>query len=171
MVRAQTVPELDPRTFPIEPILRQAVRRALERGTTVVSAALSDGRWGLGFPASVPAVIAVLGADAQGRVDPGPAARRAQILVAPGTDIISTTPGGNYDFLSGSSLAAAHVTGIVALLLERDPALTPGRVQAILLETARPLSPSLPAGADPSRLVDACAAVASLLGATCPNGN
>ena len=38
------------------------------------------------------------------------------MLSAPGSDILTTQPGGGYDFTSGSSMAAAHVSGIVALL-------------------------------------------------------
>jgi len=34
---------------------------------------------------------------------------------APGSDVLTTFPGGRYDYASGSSLAAAHVSGIVAL--------------------------------------------------------
>ena len=39
---------------------------------------------------------------------------------APGRDIVSTAPGGSYDFATGSSFAAAHVTGAIALLRSRN---------------------------------------------------
>ena len=42
-------------------------------------------------------------------------------LYAPGEQIIVALPGNTYDFRSGSSLAAAHVSGIVALLLSVSP--------------------------------------------------
>ena len=49
-----------------------------------------------------------------------------RILRAPGREILTLLPGGHYEFASGSSLAAAHVTGTVALLLAQDRHLDPG---------------------------------------------
>ena len=43
------------------------------------------------------------------------AMRMLRVLRAPGRDVVTLVPGGRYDFLSGSSLATAHVTGVVAL--------------------------------------------------------
>ncbi len=45
-------------------------------------------------------------------------------LLAPGRDVLTLVPGGHYDFASGSSLAAAEVSGIVALMLAERPHLT-----------------------------------------------
>lgn len=59
-------------------------------------------------------------------------------LAAPGTTIYSTLPvvQGSYGFLQGTSMAAPHVTGVVALLLSRNPNLSPPQVKAILKQTA-----------------------------------
>jgi subtilisin family serine protease len=71
----------------------------------------------LSFPSSLSTVIAVIASDAQGSVrtlvgkHPAP-------LAAPGIEVLTTVPNRTYDFLSGSSFATAHVSGIVALLLE-----------------------------------------------------
>jgi len=80
-----------------------------------------------GFPASVPSVIVV------GMSDTGVPMGSARIR-APGTDVLTTFPGGRYDYASGSSLAAAHVSGVVALAraLRR---LDPQQVRSLL--TAR----------------------------------
>jgi subtilisin family serine protease len=43
-----------------------------------------------------------------------------EALRAPGREVLTLTPGGHYDFVSGSSMAAAHVTGAVALLMAAD---------------------------------------------------
>ena len=60
-------------------------------------------------------------------------------IAAPGVDIIAAAPGGSYQFTSGTSIAAAHVSGVVALLLEKNPALKPNDVRDILTNSATPL--------------------------------
>jgi subtilisin family serine protease len=84
--------------------------------------------------------------------------------------VLTTAPGGTYDYLSGSSLAAAHVSGIAALLLQRNPRLTAREVTALLSGTARPLSEAGDGGPRLVRgVVDACAAVATQVAtAACP---
>ncbi len=56
-------------------------------------------------------------------------------LGAPATEVLTTTPGARYAFLSGNSLAAAHTTGVVALLMEREPTLDVERITALLSGT------------------------------------
>jgi subtilisin family serine protease len=64
-------------------------------------------------------------------------------IAAPGVDIMAAAPGGSYQFTSGTSIAAAHVSGTVALMLQKNPALKPQDVRAILSKTATPLGPKL----------------------------
>jgi subtilisin family serine protease len=137
-------------TGPRDPLLARLVAGALARDIPVVAAAA--GGQELGFPASEAGVLAVGSA-------PTDSLRSAAgaPLTAPGVDILTTVPGAAYDFLSGSSLAAAHVTGLIALLLERDPGLSPAELATLIGRTARPSNPH---GA---RVVDACAALADLL--------
>ncbi len=47
--------------------------------------------------------------------------RRTVHLAAPGTFILSTTPANTYDYFTGTSMAAPHVTGVAALLKAQDP--------------------------------------------------
>jgi subtilisin family serine protease len=54
------------------------------------------------------------------------------VLNAPGHGVLTLVPGGRYDFGNGSSLAAAHVTGVVALLLAGQVPVAPQRLQALL---------------------------------------
>lgn len=60
---------------------------------------------------------------------------------APGTDIHSTFLNQQYQSFSGTSMAAPHVAGAVALLLEKNPHFTPAIVKSTLMGTARPASP------------------------------
>lgn len=53
-------------------------------------------------------------------------------VTAPGENIYSTLPNGRYGFMTGTSQATAFVTGIAALLLSKDPTLTPARIKEII---------------------------------------
>ena len=61
-------------------------------------------------------------------------------LVAPGVFVNSTHVGGTYNLTSGTSIAAPHVTGAVALLLQKDPNLKPDEVASLLSTTADPVT-------------------------------
>jgi subtilisin family serine protease len=61
-------------------------------------------------------------------------------LGAPGSEIYSTTPGGNYDTYSGTSMASPHVTGAAALVWSQNPTWTAAQVKNRLLQTTDPLS-------------------------------
>ena len=50
-------------------------------------------------------------------------------------------PPANYWYVGGTSMATPHVSGVAALMLEKDPTLTQEDVEAILKETAAPLLP------------------------------
>src|SRR5207302_8255258 len=60
-------------------------------------------------------------------------------VAAPGVDIFLPAPDEKYQMTSGTSFSAAYVSGLVALMLERNPALKPSEVRAILMRTARDL--------------------------------
>ena len=60
-------------------------------------------------------------------------------VAAPGVDILSSVPGG-WDEMSGTSMAAPHVAGAAALLLQTHPDWTPATVKAALVGTARPVA-------------------------------
>ncbi len=134
----------------------EAVRAA---GVLLVAAAGNDG-WGrapdnVRTPADVPGVLAV-GASRPGdavaffssrgpvtwqdvapwRDWPFPPGLVKPDLVAPGVDVPSTWREGGYLLLTGTSMAAPHVAGAAALVLDADPSLGPGEVARLLEETA-----------------------------------
>ena len=91
------------------------------------------------FPAANPNVIAVSGTDSQDRLFAASNRGVHVALAAPGADIFLPAPDQKYQMTSGTSFSAAFVSGIAALLLERNPALKPNEVRAILTSTARDL--------------------------------
>lgn len=92
---------------PVDMLLGRLLDVALSRGTSVIAAfdpQLPDG----GFPASLGGVVAVS--------DDALATLPAGVYVAPGRDVPTTQPGGRWYLVNGSSYAAAHVSGLLALL-------------------------------------------------------
>jgi subtilisin family serine protease len=54
-------------------------------------------------------------------------------VAAPGENIYSTLPGGRYGYMTGTSQATAFVTGVAALLLSKDPSLTPVQLKELIM--------------------------------------
>jgi subtilisin family serine protease len=165
-------------TGPNDPLLTRLVGRALEQGILVIGAAADvareeTGQGDRGFPLSVAGVIAVADADDTARLAHTASAHPMAnselngrpLLAAPGREVLTLAPGGRYDYVSGSSISAAMVSGVVALLLERNQHLQGPEVRALLERTG------LPSADRATRLVDACDAVASIVRAQgCTSG-
>ena len=62
------------------------------------------------------------------------------LLAAPGVSILSTTPNNHYQLYSGTSMAAPHVTGVLALLESKNPSWTYKQVITQVAQTADPLT-------------------------------
>ena len=148
---------------PADALLERLLHDANIRGIIVVAAAAQDAE-APGFPAALDSVAAVIASNAKTEVHMPAWANGRPLLAAPGIEILTTAPRESYDFLSGSSLAAAHVTGVIALLLEQRPRLTQSDIWSLLTTTAQPVAG--PAGANSIGIVDACAALSQLLGRT-----
>ncbi|HEX6999034.1 MAG TPA: S8 family serine peptidase [Gammaproteobacteria bacterium] len=116
---------------PADPLLDRLLDELIERGIVVVAAEPDEWAPDI-FPASHEHVI-VAGATG------GPARARYSVS-APAEEILTTTPHGRYAFLSGNSLAAAHVTGVIALLLESDGSLAVDRIVELLTATSGALA-------------------------------
>ncbi len=135
-------------TGPPDPLLNSLVLAGSRRGILYVGAAPSDSGSD-GFPRAAAAVIPV------DMAEPGHAQKG--VLLAPGNDIVTLTPGGSYDFVSGTSLATAHVTGTIALLLAMAPRLDRASVYALLSNSQQGT------GVPGTVSINACNAIVSLL--------
>jgi subtilisin family serine protease len=71
-------------------------------------------------------------------------------------------PEGSYQFTTGTSVAAAEVSGAAALLIERNPSLTPAEVRKILMDTAKDLGARGKDGDYGAGLINALQAVSSV---------
>jgi len=131
---------------PQDRLLQKLVEAAQARGVRVVGAIdpkQADG----GFPANCSGVFAVA-ADGAPR-------NGLRVLLAPGRDIPTTMPGARWGIVSGSSYAAAHVSGMLALLGELKPALAAARLRESIVLTE---------GSAPLTGIDLCATIMRITG-------
>lgn len=120
---------------------RDMIQGARKAGITMVCAAgnRGPGSNSIGYPAKYVECIAVAAIDDEDKIANFSSRGREIAIVAPGVDILSTWPGRKYRKSTGTSMAAPHVTGAVALLLEADPSLSPSDIKSILQASADPL--------------------------------
>ncbi len=130
---------------PPDRLVQQLIEAALGRRIAVVAAVDRTAPKG-GFPAGLKGVVAVID-EAATTAPPG-------TLIAPGRDIPTTLPGSRWATVSGASYAAAHVSGLLALMIELRTRVGAGP----------PIAADLVARADGS--IDACASLARA-GAAC----
>ena len=126
---------------PEDPLLGKAIAAADALGVVIIAAAGNGGPNAKpAYPAAFPSVIAVTATDSSDEIYKD-ANRGAYIAVAaPGVDIMAAAPKGAFDISSGTSLAAAHISGIAALLIEKNPKLTSKEVREILSKSAHKLN-------------------------------
>lgn len=112
----------------------EAVQRVNAAGITQVAAGGNSGPGAdtVIYPARYPEVIAVSAIDSNNNV-PSWSSRGPEIdLAAPGVSVYSAYRGGGYQTMSGTSMAAPHVTGTVALRLEDHPGENPATIEIVL---------------------------------------
>jgi subtilisin family serine protease len=127
---------------PSDPRLRDALAKAKKKGMVLIAAAGNAGPNSPPlYPAADPNVIAVTATNADDALFTGANRGNYIAVAAPGVDIFAPAPDGTYQFTTGTSVAAAEVSGVAALLIERNPALTPAEVRKILMDTAKDLGP------------------------------
>jgi hypothetical protein len=125
---------------PPDPLLERAFIAVRRRGIVLIAAAGNGGpKASPQYPAADRNVLAVTATDVDDRLFPAANRGSYVAIAAPGVDVLLPAPDARYQISSGTSIAAAHVTGIVALLVERRRSLNPTSIERILLRTARDL--------------------------------
>ncbi|MBS0249407.1 MAG: S8 family serine peptidase, partial [Proteobacteria bacterium] len=117
------------------------------------------------YPAADANVIAVSATDADDKLFAQSNRGPHIAIAAPGDQLLVAVPGG-YEVSSGTSYSAAEISGVVALMLERDPKLTPAKALRLLQATARDLGPKGRDSEFGAGLADAFAALGAGTAAT-----
>ena len=99
----------------------EAVKYAMSKGVLVVAAMGNDNSERPSYPAAVPGVMAVGSTTSSDTRSSFSNFGKHISVGAPGSDILSTVPGGGYDTFSGTSMATPHVAGLAALVKSRFP--------------------------------------------------
>lgn len=125
---------------PKDALIERGIAAVAAKGIVMVAAAGNAGAKSPPlYPAANENVIAVSATDDQDRLFSASNRGGYVAVAAPGVDIFLPAPDDKYQMTSGTSFSAAYVSGIAALALERNPALKPDDVRAILMKTARDL--------------------------------
>lgn len=136
--------------------LKKAVEACLEVGMLLVAAAGNEGKkeGEVLYPARYPGVIAVTATTPEDTLADFSSRGPEVTVAAPGAEVLSTYPGGQYRTMSGTSMAAPHASGVLALILGARNDLGAEEARKILRQTARKL-PGLSSGEQGAGLVDA----------------
>ena len=119
--------------------LKAMIDKVYERGVLIVAASGNDGRSDgsgdtVNYPARYESVIAVGAVNEQLKRAPFSGTGPAVEVTAPGVNILSTYKGGGFAYSSGTSMAAPHVSGHLALLIEAHPHAPHEEIRALLRE-------------------------------------
>ncbi len=132
-------------TGPPDRLLESLLGQLIERGAIVVAAFDEKRREDERFPAPGVGVLYVRDSAADQLIN-------VSTLAAPGQQVLTAQPGHGWDFMGGHSLAAAHVSGVLALMLEARPDMS--------YATARASLQASMSAVHSNGSIDACAAVA-----------
>ncbi len=125
---------------PKDPVIEDAIQAIYEKGRIFVGAAGNGGpKAKPAYPAAYKYVIATTAIDR--KLNRYPMANRGRYVsvAAPGVKVMVLSTANSYSFQSGTSIATAHISGLVALMLERKPKLSGKQVRGILNTTAQDL--------------------------------
>jgi hypothetical protein len=152
---------------PKDALIERGIAAMAAKGIVMVAAAGNAGAKSPPlYPAANTNVIAVSATDAHDKLFTASNRGGYIAMAAPGVDIFLPAPDDKYQMTSGTSFSAAYVSGLVALMLERNPALKPDELRTTLMKTARDLGA---AGRDDlfgAGEADAYAAVSAIVAAS-----
>lgn len=121
----------------IRNIIEEALTKGREgKGCIIIKSAGNNGKW-ITFPGTVEGVITVANMQQDGSLHETSSHGENLFITAPGTNIRAIDSNNGYATVTGTSYAAPHVAGVVALMLEIDPSLTYKEVREILAKTAK----------------------------------
>ncbi|WP_139367484.1 S8 family serine peptidase [Bacillus alkalicellulosilyticus] len=130
-------------TYYPSPILEDAIQKAVEANITVVAAAGNGGDEMRLYPAAYQGVISVGATNSKNELAEFSTFGPTVDIVAPGEGIYNAAydydKKSSYMTLDGTSMATPMVTGVVSLLLSKNPNLKPHEIQYILNKTAKDL--------------------------------
>lgn len=125
-----------------DPLMHRLAGAAVARNVLLVAAAGNNGPDAQpAYPASYPEVIAVTATDQYDKLYAKANHGHYIAVAAPGVDVLTLGAARSHQLQSGTSFAAAHVSGILALMLELAPGLTVDRARAALAAAAVDLGP------------------------------
>ncbi|EGP07724.1 serine protease precursor [Bradyrhizobiaceae bacterium SG-6C] len=127
---------------PHDPAIERGLAVAAAKGVVLVAAAGNAGAKSPPlYPATDTNVIAVSATDQSDQLFAQSNRGKYVAISAPGVDILSPAPDGKYQMSSGTSLSAAYVSGVIALMIARNPQMSSSDIRATLTSTARDLGP------------------------------
>jgi thermitase len=123
-----------------DPIISSAVAYAQSKGAVVIAAAGNEGVTTPTYPAAASGVVGVGAVDSSNRLASFSNYGATNLdVVAPGVNILSTYPGGGFQYMSGTSMATPFVSGAAALIWSAHPELSATQLIAALQNSATDL--------------------------------
>jgi subtilisin family serine protease len=116
--------------------MAEAVSYAFTQGTVVVAAAGNSDTSYSTYPAAYDGAFGISATDSNDRITDFSNFGNYIDFAAPGESIYSTVAGSGYDYMDGTSMASPVVAGVAALILSKNPLVTPNDVKAILANSA-----------------------------------
>ncbi|WP_084959977.1 S8 family peptidase [Thermoactinospora rubra] len=151
-------------------VFKPKIDALLARGTATVVAAGNESFEGASFPACVSSAVAVGASDSADGLAPFSNHGPLLDLLAPGVDITSAVPDNATDVLSGTSMAAPHVAGALAVLKARSPDQPVSALVDRLTASGRPIAYPVSGGESRTPRLDVYAALTGAPPSSAPSG-
>ncbi|MEO1543245.1 MAG: S8 family serine peptidase [Pseudomonadota bacterium] len=128
---------------PKDEAVAEVMDKIHESGGVLIAAAGNKGPEGpAAYPAAYRNVIAITASDSADKIYESANHGDYVAVAAPGVGILAPAPDGGYDYKTGTSFATAHVSGLVALMLEKDATVSTDKIRQALMQGAVDLGPT-----------------------------